>query len=641
MFKDLYRLVTIGKTLRKYRIDQHLVQNYNLTALRWLKLGFWWVARVDAQMDFGSCLKGCCEELGPLAVKLGQLLSLQHDLLTPAVTTELASLQDDVAIQDQQALYQHLRDILPSELITSRAIVLDESQRPLASASVASVFKAYLNRSKLAQLDKRELGNGAFIYQFLGVNEQVVEVPTQVIQATSETAQEEAAQEEASKVFSQTSLETTAVAGVSTQNGETSSVEAVAAAEVASSATVTSTEEVTATEEVTVTLKEAVVTRSQPEGSTASEQDTGVEALIPVIVKVIRPQVRQAIERDLSILQRLLDYIARHFDHKGQLRAQEIYQELADNFTAELNLSHEANNAYIFKQQWHESPLLYIPQVFVANRDFLVLEYIQGTRLTKDHNLGAQGVNVKLLAQRGVEIFFTQLLKYNHFHADMHPGNIWLDLSDKEAPRYKAVDFGIVGFLSEQDRRYLIENLLAFFKQDYKKIVKLHMQSGWTSERINPYEMELRVQEVLAQMANQPLSKISFGVVLQELFAIGRDFGMQVQPQLLLLQKTLVYIEHMGRSLYPDLDLWETAQPFLEKWLAQEYSFTKQSKQLTSNIPYLLNSLNQLPDYLYLNKQKIDKLTNKVNYLEKMVRSLLVAVVVLLLILLLVLLLLK
>lgn len=518
MFKDLYRAWIICYIIRKYRIEKFLIEQYDLKFLKIISILFFWVPAAQPQQNIGVRLRYCLENLGPLATKLGQLLSLQDEFLSRDISKELIALQDNLEFVPEPDITQVLNQELKNAIEPEKLFTVVQT-KPIASASVATVYEAWLNLNSYHQLQTQAKPRRLQLYP-----------------------------------------------------------------------------------EVNYSHSEA-----QPQ-----EQ-------VRVVIKVIRPHVREAIERDLRLLKRILETVSTYLDRKNRLRAQEIFTELQNDFTCELDLTKEGNNAYTFRKQWCNSEILYIPQVYLASNNFLVMEFIEGIRPNNGTELAQENVNLKLLAERGVEIFFTQLLKFNFFHADMHPGNIFLDATNKESPTYKAVDFGIVGSLEEEDRRYLIENLIAFFTRDYQRMVKLHLKSGWIQGKINEYDLEHKVRETLEPMFNQPLSKINFSHVLQSSFEIGRDFGCVVQPQLLLLQKTLVYIERMGRTLYPELDLWATAKPFLEHWFATEYSISNQAKKMVTNVPHVINTINQMPDTMYRTKQELKTIQLKLFSLEQLV----------------------
>jgi len=235
----------------------------------------------------------------------------------------------------------------------------------------------------------------------------------------------------------------------------------------------------------------------------------------------------------------------------------------------------------------------------------MVMERIYGIPVSDIAALNAQNTNLELLAKRGVEVFFTQVFRDSFFHADMHPGNIFVSYEHPENPKYIGIDCGIVGTLNREDKRYLAENFVAFFNRDYRKVAQLHVDSGWVPIETSIEEFESAIRTVCEPIFEKPLAEISFGQVLLNLFNTARRFNMQVQPQLVLLQKTLLYIEGLGRQLYPQLDLWKTAKPFLEQWLKQQMGPAAMWKQLKENLPFLAEKLPEMPGLLhsYLQQQ--------------------------------------
>ena len=225
----------------------------------------------------------------------------------------------------------------------------------------------------------------------------------------------------------------------------------------------------------------------------------------------------------------------------------------------------------------------------------MVMERVRGVLITDMAELQRRGANIQRLAENGVEIFFTQAFRHNFFHADMHPGNIFVLLDDPQQPRYAAVDFGIVGTLDPRDQHYLAENFLAFFERDYRRIAQLHIDSGWIPAHVRVDELESAVRTVCEPIANKPLREISFGQVLISLFEAAQRFDAQMQPQLMLIQKTLLQIEGVGRQLYPDLDLWKTAQPLLRQWMDERWSVRAIAKDVRKHLPDMVQALRQLP----------------------------------------------
>jgi ubiquinone biosynthesis protein len=319
-----------------------------------------------------------------------------------------------------------------------------------------------------------------------------------------------------------------------------------------------------------------------------------------VVVKVIRPGVREKIERDLEVMY-VLAGLALDYSKEGhRLRPVEVVREYEKTILDELDLMREAANAAQLKRNFAGSDLLHVPEVYwdYCRPEAMVMERIRGVIVSDMEELRRRGTNIQRLAENGVTIFFTQVLRHNFFHADMHPGNIFVQLEDPEYPKYCAVDFGIVGTLDARDQHYLAENFLAFFDRDYHRIAQLHVDSGWVPSDTRVDELESAVRTVCEPIFNKPLSEISFGQVLLRLFETARRFQMQVQPQLILLQKTLLQIEGLGRQLYPELDLWKTAQPVLKEWAADRLSGRNLAEQLRRQLPDLSEALRTLPQVM-------------------------------------------
>ena len=319
-----------------------------------------------------------------------------------------------------------------------------------------------------------------------------------------------------------------------------------------------------------------------------------------VVVKVIRPGVRERIERDLEVMY-VFARLARDYVQEGQrLRPVEVVREYEKTILDELDLMREAANAAQLKRNFAGNGLLHVPAVHwdYCRPEAMVMERIRGVIINDLDELRRRGANIQRLAENGVTIFFTQVLRHNFFHADMHPGNIFVQLDDPEHPKYCAVDFGIMGTLTARDQHYLAENFLAFFERDWHRVAQLHVDSGWVPADTRVEELETAVRTVCEPIFNKPLSEISFGQVLVRLFEVARRFQMTVQPQLILLQKTLLQIEGLGRQLYPELDLWKTAQPILREWAADRLSGRNLASQLRRQLPDLSEALRMLPQIL-------------------------------------------
>src|SRR5215471_278936 len=320
-----------------------------------------------------------------------------------------------------------------------------------------------------------------------------------------------------------------------------------------------------------------------------------------VVVKVLRPNVAALIARDLEVLFAIARLAEAYWPEARRLHPREIVAEFEKTLGNELDLMREAANAAQLERNFAGSELLHVPLVYwdYCRPNVLTLERIFGIRIDDLAALRAANTDIRRLAENGVEIFFTQVFRHNFFHADMHPGNIFVDVTNPLAPKYVAVDFGIVGTLDTRDQNYLAENFLAFFRRDYRRVAALHIDSGWVPPGTRLDELEAAVRSVCEPIFNKPLKDISFGLVLMRLFHTARQFNMDVQPQLVLLQKTLLAIEGLGRQLYPELDLWTTAKPVLEEWMRERRDPRTQLKKLIAAWPEISEDLSLLPRLLH------------------------------------------
>jgi ubiquinone biosynthesis protein len=311
----------------------------------------------------------------------------------------------------------------------------------------------------------------------------------------------------------------------------------------------------------------------------------------------VRPGIARTIQRDIDLLFTLAR-LARHYSADARrLRPVEVVQEFDRTIHDELDLNREAANAALLRRNFSASDMLYVPEIFwdYTRENILVQERIFGTPVDQVETHRRNGIDLAMLGARGVEIFFTQVFRDNFFHADMHPGNIFV------APdgRYIGVDFGIMGTLTAGDQRYLAENLLAFFHRDYRRVAELHVESGWVPGDTRVDEFEAAIRTVSEPIWEKPISEISFGHFLLRLFQTARRFDMEVQPQLILLQKTLLNIEGLGRQIYPELDLWTTAKPFMEKWMAEQVGPRAFARRMQDALPQLSEELPELPHLVY------------------------------------------
>lgn len=320
-----------------------------------------------------------------------------------------------------------------------------------------------------------------------------------------------------------------------------------------------------------------------------------------VIVKILRPKIQKKIKRDVNLLYTVASVVNFCWSQSYRLRPLEVVQEFDQTLQDELDLMREAANAQQLQRNFQGSVLLHVPVIYwdYTSKNIMVQERVYGTSIGNMSALRDAGVNFRCLAERGVEIFFTQVFRDAFFHADMHPGNLFVDITNPQLPSYIGVDFGIVGTLNPTDQRYLAENMLAFFRRDYRRVAVLHVESGWVPADTRIDQMESAIRTVSEPLFERPLADISFGQVLLRLFQVAERFHMTVQPQLLLLQKTLFNIEALGRQLYPELDLWATAQPHLQRFVREQKGLPAILKNVVSDFPDQVERALQMPNMLY------------------------------------------
>lgn len=320
-----------------------------------------------------------------------------------------------------------------------------------------------------------------------------------------------------------------------------------------------------------------------------------------VVVKVIRPGIERVISQDLALMYLMARLLEKYWSEGRRLRPVDVVEDYEHTIYDELDLQREAANASQLRRNFEGSSLIYIPTIdwdYTTQR-VLVMERVSGIPIADVPALHDAGVDMKVLAEKGVEIFFTQVFRDSFFHADMHPGNIFVDATNPADPRYIAIDFGIVGTLAPDDLSYLARNLLAFFRRDYRQVAELHIQSGWVPPETRVNDFEAAIRTVCEPIFERPLKDISFGHFLLRLFQTARRFNMEVQPQLVLLQKTLLNVEGLGRQLYPDLDLWSTAQPFLENWMKRRIGPSGLFHTLQSRLPSWLEQSPEMPQLVH------------------------------------------
>jgi ubiquinone biosynthesis protein len=462
---SLLRLLRILSVMWRYGLDQVAGDSFSSPS-RWS----WLLFGRDLSSPRGARLRQALEELGPIFVKFGQVLSTRRDLLPEDVADELAMLQDRVPPFDSELAVRQIEISLgrhPDELFASFERV------PIASASIAQVHLAVMR-------DGRE-----------------------------------------------------------------------------------------------------------------------------VAVKVLRPNMRQAIERDLALLHTAADLVERLWVDGRRLKPREVVAEFDRHLHDELDLVREAANASQLRHNFENSPLLRIPEMYwdYCTESVIVMERMHGIPISRIDELRAAGIDLKKLSRDGVEIFFTQVLRDGFFHADMHPGNIYVGTRDSNGGadfnRYIALDFGIVGTLTETDKNYLAQNFLAFFRRDYRSVARLHIESGWAPRETREDELEQAIRACCEPIFDRPLAQISLGQVLLRLFQTSRRFNVEVQPQLVLLQKTLLNVEGLGRQLDPELDLWTTAKPFLENWMREQIGWKGFSERMRREAAQFSRILPQLPRLLH------------------------------------------
>lgn len=329
-----------------------------------------------------------------------------------------------------------------------------------------------------------------------------------------------------------------------------------------------------------------------------------------VVVKVVRPGIEKVIENDLNLLETMALLIAKYSADGRRLKPVEVVEDYRHTIYAELDLQIEASNATQLRRNFLNSGLIYVPEVYWQHTRLKVMvsERIYGIPISDVETIRAQGINMKVLAERAVETFFTQVFRDSFFHADMHPGNIFVAYGKTAQPEFIAIDCGIVGTLTEQDQNYLARNLLAFFNEDYYQVAQLHIDSGWVPSNTKVHELESAIRSVCEPIFEKPLSEISFGQVLLQLFTVARRFQMEVQPQLVLLQKTLLNVEGLGRQLYPDLDLWATGKPYMESWIRQRFGPKAVLKEMKRQLPGWVEKAPQIPALIHGSLTRLNQL---------------------------------
>jgi len=319
------------------------------------------------------------------------------------------------------------------------------------------------------------------------------------------------------------------------------------------------------------------------------------------VVKVVRPGIRKQVEKDIDLLKTIAALAEKFLQGGARIQPLEVVREFETFVYEELNMQSEAANASMLRRNFEDSPDLYIPQVYWpwCSKKVLVMERVSGLPIGDIENLRKHGVNLKKLARRGVRVFYTQVFRDNLFHADMHPGNFFVDADNTDDPTLIAMDFGIVASLSSKDQYFIAENFKALFNQDYRRVAWLHIEAGWVPEETRLDELEAAVRTVGEPNFTRPLNEVSFGKLLFDLFGVARRFQLTLQPQLLMLQKTLLNIEGLGRQLDPELDIWSVAKPELDAILKEKNSISNVRNELLERLPGWLSQAPDLPGLIH------------------------------------------
>lgn len=471
-FKNSRRFYQITSTFLRYGIDEVIPDHPLTRSARLGRKGLFWVKNQHSDKEFGVRLRLALQELGPVWIKLGQMLSTRRDLFEPELADQLALLQDSVDPFDGKEAREIIEKALDGKLETWFD---DFDENALASASIAQVHTAKFNAS-MGELSGKE-----------------------------------------------------------------------------------------------------------------------------VVLKVIRPEIKKVIKSDIELMYRLAKLVPKLSADAKRLRAVEVVREYEKTLIDELDLRREMSNAVRLRANFEESEELYIPEMYqdFCHKNVIVMERIYGIPVANVEELKANGTNMKLLSERGVQVFFMQVFRDSFFHADMHPGNIFVNPNHPENPQYIGIDCGIVGQLNQHDKRYLAESFVAFFNRDYRRVAIMHVESGWTPPDTDIDAFESAFREVCEPIFAKPLAEISFGHVLLNLFNVAREFDMEVQPQLVLLQKTLLYIEGLGRQIYPELDLWKTAKPFLQDWLNEQVGVKAMYRDFKQRLPQFREHFAEFPEAMF------------------------------------------
>lgn len=336
-----------------------------------------------------------------------------------------------------------------------------------------------------------------------------------------------------------------------------------------------------------------------------------------VIIKVIRPNIVSIIQIDIRCMYKISAWIYKLLPEKRKFQFSKIIYEYEKTLFNELNLLKETANTIQLKRNFKNSNILYVPKVYVefCRTNIMVAERIYGIPIYNLTTLKKYNVNMKLLAKRGVEIFFIQIFRDSFFHGDMHPGNIFVDVQYPNRPKYISIDCGIMGSLNYKDKYYLAANFIALFNRNYRKIAELHFNSGWIPKNINIADFEYAMRTIFEPMFEKTPKNIYFNEILLHLFNVAQNFHMEIQPQLILLQKTLLYVEEVTKKIYPNLNVWKNSKPFLEKWMQEQLKFSKIIYSVKNKIPYWSYQLPELSEILFNKLTCSDKLQKKIEIL--------------------------
>ena len=339
----------------------------------------------------------------------------------------------------------------------------------------------------------------------------------------------------------------------------------------------------------------------------------GNEKSKDVVLKVIRPKIEETIKKDIELMKWLAKILRSLIPDSKRLHLETVIEDYERTLLNELDLRIELANTKSLREKWEHSGKLYVPEVYedLSSERLMIMERVGGLPVNSIASFKENDVDLRKLAHLGVEIFFTQVFEHNFFHADMHPGNVFVDITNPERPTYIALDCAVVGSLNEKDRLYLAKNIYSFFHRDYIEIARLHHQSGWIPKETDVEEFARVIRNVVDPYFNKPINEISLSNVLINLFHLAKTHKVEIQPQLILLQKNLLNIEGMGRQVYPELNLWETAAPFIENWVKDRIGAASIAKRLKKKFPIWMETLPELPEQVAKSISEIKNIQNQ------------------------------